>query len=344
MTIRSALYYPHTDVRSEAIMKSALLTWDKLHTIVPRPEHAPHFDRNKAMARAWEMIGDQVVPQKDEKDIAHASIVDLLEQGVPNELRYLKERDVGEHLYEIYPEKLALDTWVYMQSKEVTPSKLANGDYPFSQEGGLIIMSKLAEAVAGDRFARVTDRAMAFGLTPERAAYDPATQATLVTLDIVDESTISLTEAIEFRERERNEGDGSATRRLRHRYADSVAAHLVELKQLPTQRLRDDKVESFRADMEDDLKEMADALRRNRIELVLKPVIVSTIVASIAAVAGAATVPALIVGGTAALGASSTEIADKLSKLFEAGFGFSRKQRDLMEKHPMAYMYQLAQA
>ena len=38
MAMRSALYYPHTDVRSEALMKSALLTWDKLHSIIPHSD------------------------------------------------------------------------------------------------------------------------------------------------------------------------------------------------------------------------------------------------------------------------------------------------------------------
>jgi hypothetical protein len=30
-----ALYYPHTEIRSEVILKNALLLWDSIETIVP---------------------------------------------------------------------------------------------------------------------------------------------------------------------------------------------------------------------------------------------------------------------------------------------------------------------
>ena len=38
--MRSALYYPHTKIRSEELLKSSLLLWDKVSSIVPWQ----HFD------------------------------------------------------------------------------------------------------------------------------------------------------------------------------------------------------------------------------------------------------------------------------------------------------------
>jgi hypothetical protein len=46
MAMRSALYYPHTDIRSETLMKSALLTWDRVHTIFPYKEYKPNYSGN----------------------------------------------------------------------------------------------------------------------------------------------------------------------------------------------------------------------------------------------------------------------------------------------------------
>lgn len=41
-TLQKALYYPHTDITNEAIIKNALLLWDQVETIIPsetwRPE------------------------------------------------------------------------------------------------------------------------------------------------------------------------------------------------------------------------------------------------------------------------------------------------------------------
>jgi hypothetical protein len=33
--MRTALYFPHTEVRSESIIRTALLTWDSLEYIAP---------------------------------------------------------------------------------------------------------------------------------------------------------------------------------------------------------------------------------------------------------------------------------------------------------------------
>jgi hypothetical protein len=39
---------------------------------------------------------------------------------------------------------------------------------------------------------------------------------------------------------------------------------------------------------------------------------------------------------------NATEVADKHSQIVEQGFGYNKKQREAMDKHPMAYMYYLA--
>jgi hypothetical protein len=46
--MRSALYYPHTEINSEEVMKTALLLWDELHAIAPWDGY-----RRGIEARCW---------------------------------------------------------------------------------------------------------------------------------------------------------------------------------------------------------------------------------------------------------------------------------------------------
>jgi hypothetical protein len=71
--MRSAIYYPQTQVRSEEMMKSSLLLWDRLHTIVPFDGYTADFGNKRSMSEARELIGKQVVPDLVEKQLAHRS-------------------------------------------------------------------------------------------------------------------------------------------------------------------------------------------------------------------------------------------------------------------------------
>src|SRR3546814_753324 len=79
--MRSAIYYPRTQVHSKAIMKSSLLLWDRLHTIVPMQHYEPDYYDRADMAEAWELIGSPIVPMKDQKERAHEAIEATLRAG-----------------------------------------------------------------------------------------------------------------------------------------------------------------------------------------------------------------------------------------------------------------------
>lgn len=339
--MRSALYYPHTDVRSEGLMKSALLTWDKLHSIIPHEGYRPDYGDNRLMVEAWELIGEGLVVKPDEQKIAHANIENMLKAGLPLEFNFLANQDKTGTPYEIWPQKFAMETWQLMQAHQLTPSQLPNGDYPFTHEGGVMVMSKLADAMAGKHYARVTDQSLAFGMTANYEPDQATEQAVVMTLDLVDANRLSLKELIKFRSNEDRHGY-----ELRQNYLKAVEAHVAELKTLTTMRQIDDKNHQFKRDMQRDLITLGEVITGNKLELVLKPVIVTTLVAIGAGVAAATGggAAALVVAGTMALGATATEVADKLSKIVEQGFGYNKKQREAMAKHPMAYMYQAGRA
>ena len=41
--MRSALYYPHTEIRSVPLLKTAMLLWDHVEFIVPYSGYRPHY-------------------------------------------------------------------------------------------------------------------------------------------------------------------------------------------------------------------------------------------------------------------------------------------------------------
>jgi hypothetical protein len=103
----AALYYPHTEVKSEALVKRALLAWDKLETVVPVPEYVPQYDG--AIAEAMELVGGKRAPTDDEKQKVHELVEDLIKGGVPETFTYQPDRYDQE--YEMWPGKLAPKTW-----------------------------------------------------------------------------------------------------------------------------------------------------------------------------------------------------------------------------------------
>src|SRR5215203_4398440 len=158
--MRSALYYPHTTVNSESILKTALLLWDYLEFIVPFNGFHPHY-RNNHIAKAMELIGLPHPPNQEEKKEAHTRIKELLEGRLPPQLYYRQRRNSHDR-YEIYPEKFLPDTWDLLRKARLSGKLLQNSDYPMTEPGGLMIMSILADSCAGTTRSRVTDRSDAY--------------------------------------------------------------------------------------------------------------------------------------------------------------------------------------
>lgn len=338
--MRSAIHYPDTELHSPQAMASALLLWDRLNVIVPW-NGFPIAYADAAMAEAWTLIGGQICPGEADKKAAHKHIEAMLDEGVPLNIRYRADLDDNES-YEIWPQKLYQETWELLAERRMTGAPLANGDYPFQQEAGIAIMAKIADACAGDVFARVTDRMLAYGMIADRDEPVLAQSHVVpVVLELVDAASIPIEKLVEFRRREEKEGRGRDYTAMRHSYADSVQAHVKRLAGIESEAQRTELNRQFRADMDDDLKDLRDALGGNRLELMLKPVVVTAVAGAATAAVGPAgllaAVPAFFDGK---FGDSLRSIAD----MFSAGIGYGRKQREIMQKHPMAYMYALSRA
>lgn len=346
--MRSAVYYPSTQVRSRQVMHSSLLLWDQLHTIVPEPVYTPEYGDRRDMAEAWELIGRKIVPTSTQKQRAHAAIRKTLETGLlPPTLYDISQVDLPEDYYEVWPQKFTMETFELLRNHRLTELPLPNGDYPFTQEGGLLVMAKLADACAGTTLARVTDRLMAYGMigTGDQRAGN-VTDVVPVTLDLIDATSIPLENLIAFRKREASERHGRDFTRLRHAYADMVQKQVEALGGAADQTERDRLTEEYRYRMETDLADLRRELRGNLGQLVVTPVVVAAVATGGALLTGLTNElqTAAAFGLTAAVGSKIEEVAKTVAGFVKDRMGFDEKQRDVLAKHPMAYMWELSRS
>lgn len=345
--MRSAVYYPSTKVRSRQIMQSSLLLWDDLHTIVPEPDYNPEYGSNRQMAEAWELIGKKLIPTNAQKARAHTAIETTLETGLlPPHLYEISDIDPPTDSYEVWPQKFAMKTFDLLRDRRLTQLPLPNGDYPFTQEGGLLVMAKLADACAGTTLARVTDRLMAYGMigTGDQRAGN-VTDVVPVTLDVIDASSIPIENLIAFRRREATERRGRDFTKLRHAYADMVQKQIEDLSAALDQAERDRLIAEYRYRIETDLIDLRRELRSNLGQLLVTPVVVAAVATGGVLLAGGvdeiSTAAAFGLG--AAICSKGDEVVKTVSGFVKDRMGFDAKQRDIMAKHPMAYMWELSQ-
>jgi hypothetical protein len=346
--MRSAVYYPSTQVRSRQIMHSSLLLWDQLHTIVPMPVYAPDYGDRRDMAEAWELIGRTIVPSKNQKQRAHAAIETTLDSGgLPHSLYDIAQVDQPGDYYEVWPQKFTEETFELLREHRLTELPLPNGDYPFTQEGGLLVMAKLADACAGTTLARVTDRLMAYGMIGT-GDQRPGIVADVVpvTLDIIDSTSIPLEGLIAFRRREASERRGSDFTQLRHAYADMVQEQITALGSALDQTERDELTRQFRFRVERDLKDLRRELGGNLGQLVITPVVAAAVVTGGSLLTGLANdlQTAAALGLTIAVGSKLDDVAKTIAGFVKDRMSFNGRQREILAKHPMAYMWEMSRS
>jgi hypothetical protein len=212
--MRSALYFPHTTIDDQSIVKTALLLWDKIEFITPCEEYRPYY-ANPVIERAMEIVGAARVPTELEKKEAHGHVEELLDRLLPPQF-YVPKNPIQAD-YEIYPQKFLLKTWEMLSRSRMVGAVQSNEDYPLSETAGLTLMSILADCCAGTTRCRVTDRGAAYAtlsgligddLQSVRGDPRPATQQQIVAvaLDVIDVQSLDLNTLIAFREREAKEG------------------------------------------------------------------------------------------------------------------------------------------
>lgn len=340
LQMRSALYYPHTEIKSENLLKTALLLWDRLEFIVPWHNYKPTYADAK-FSEAIELIGSNRYPSDSEKRQAHEIIEDFATRKLPEPF-YYRTTSRSHEDYEVYPQKLAYETWQMLEQLQLAGDPLANSDYPLSQAAGLSIMSLLADCCAGETRSRITDRQLAYAtvtnlLVSEKPAHEGDHDVVVpLTLELVNVSELTLSQLINFRKNEGKSG-GHDLRDLRHRYLSRIEAHILAIRTAKRASDRRELQRQFQDDMRDDLAALKAELRVARQDAWLSKDVMVTAIATAAVATGWASGLPFEVPAALTLAGAPITIGGTISTRNK----FATSRRSIMQKHPMAYLYEI---
>lgn len=341
--MRLALYYPHTEIQSVDLLRSALLLWDEIAVVAPWDGYRPTY-QHPDFQRAFELIGRCLVPSETVRKKTHEFVEDFATRQLPPAFRYAAVEDPSE-AYEVYPQKLLPETWGLLQDAGLAGAVLQNADYPVANPTGLTLMSMLADCCAGTERSRVTDRGAAYSQlasllrseTGEDAKAQEARESLIaVTLKVVDLSDVQLKDLVSFREREETEAKGYQYRELRHRYLDRLESAAARLALATTpEEVRDIHLQ-FSQDMKDDLRDLRDGLQSKSTQLLGSKEMVTAVVAGAAALGSAIGFGTLPLPEAISVGGGMLTIGALLASKSK----FAESRIDFLKKHPMAYLYE----
>lgn len=343
MAMRSALYYPHTEIRSEKLMKTALMLWDRIHVIVPFDGYVPSYQSADAK-KSFELIGKCHCPTEDEKKHTHELVEDFATRGLPESFSYVSVTSPDE-IYEVYPQKLLPKTWTVLEQAGLTGKPLANADYPTSGATGLSLMSLLADCCAGDTLVRVTDRSAAYaslaGLMTETSPSSLNTMDTresllAVSLKIADADSIPLSKWIKFREREDGAADGHQVRALRHRFVEHLETHASSVVGAKTGAARVEMESQFEEDSRDDLKALREALKLEAGQVLSTKEVLFSALAAIAAIGSFALNSVVPMPDVV----TSTGAVASIGGLLATRYKYVSARRKVLRDHPLSYLYE----
>lgn len=299
----AALYYPHTTIRDERLVKNALLLWDSVDCITPSPRFRTHRHADPRIDEALDLITRDHIPTDAERRVAHRSIENLLDSPLAERLTVRLQRGaLGRHYFGIHPQKLLGETWHRLEQggfamfDEHNPHDPYSGEYNVAPELGLLMMAALADACAGTRLRRITDRSVAYATLSRYTAalgggeyvshldvsqvapsYD---RLVTISLRVVDTDGIELDRLVELRRRELREG-GRDLARLREAYLGHIDEYADKLASVAvTPRDKQDIEREFQKAVEDDFHDLRRELRIESLKLFTKDLFITAAVAA----------------------------------------------------------------
>jgi hypothetical protein len=148
---------------------------------------------------------------------------------------------------------------------------------------------------------------------------------------------VSLARLIDFRRREERE-NGRDYRALRRLYLDRLSQHLTGIAKHPVgSRYRIELDRVFEQDMEDDLRDLKQELGMAKTEALLSKDTLAFVLAGVALAGAALSVKVPIPEAMSAVGAPLPTIGGA----FNVRNKFGSKRREVLRKHPMAYLYEV---
>jgi hypothetical protein len=355
----SAIYYPHTKIQNESLLKTALLLWDEIHVIVPWEGYRSKRIR-PLEAEAFELIGRAHCPTEDEKQQVHDLVEDFATRPLSAEFRLGTRGHIGNDDYEMFAQKLLPDTWRILEEASMAhPVRTRETHFSAPRPTGLALMSLLADCCAGDTFVRVTDRSKAYsslagllvdksserdvkdhgvsrvdGVFSNMANTDAPTNLVPMVLKVVDSDSLTLEHLIQLR-RSELKSTGHALRDLRHRFSARIDAQAVALCGARSKRDRGELRRQFQEEMNDDYAALRDSLKLEAKQVVgTKEILTAMLVAADLAASHLHDLS----GGVAALAAAGSVFA--VGGLFSTKAKCAATRRKILAEHPTAYLYE----
>jgi hypothetical protein len=321
------------------------LLWDKIEYIIPDDRYQPHYP-NQLLAEAAQIVAKPHLPTAAEKKSAHEQIEDLATSSLPDAFFFQQTAAYGD--YEIYPQKFLQQTWDLLHNLQLAGDPRANADFPLSRPAGLSVMSILADCCAGKTRARVTDQGSAYATisnllqgvsTPRGSEEETKSRETFVSigLETVNLSKIPLRRLIDFRMRERK-ASGHAYRDLRHRFVDRMEAYVDTITKTKGNQTDADNLSGELAEaLKDDLATLRDELGFARNDVIFSKEMITAAVAGLGTIAAFAFGAPMLVEGVVTLTGAPVTIGGLLSSRNK----YLATRRSVLQKHPMAYLYEL---
>ena len=222
--MQNALYFPNIHVRTDRLMKSALLLWDQVEFITPWDHYEVSYGEfgynaqdTKNLEHAHKLLSLEHVPTEEEKLAAHHRILDFATTpGLPES--FVKST-AGEAAFAIHFEKLFDETWTELSKLGIATKTRGDNDVMVPNLFGRATMTILAQCCAGNDTLLVTDSARATDDVRETTEIEGRKRNTIKigpeeeekhfsavdALNIVDVDKFTLPQLVEFRERELRE-------------------------------------------------------------------------------------------------------------------------------------------
>ena len=291
----TALYYPHTEIQSPDLIKTALLLWDSIECIVPN--HDYNFKaryKNKSLNEAFDLIAKKHIPNQDERRKAHQEVENLIRENGEEFILSNPSSRFFPRDFLIYPDKFLHMTWSNLERRGLANWDVISSDYGVSPALGLLMMSTLADACAGTQKQKITDRTFAYSLLERAKAlklgapYIEGLDASQIapeldklvsiSLKVLGAKNIPLKKLLKFRKQE-IKGRTTDYRTMRINYMKSLNLYLNRI--IKECKSKNDIIEverQFKEDIKVDLNNLKHELNLANIDALLSKEMIASII------------------------------------------------------------------
>ena len=285
----SALYFPFTKPESRSFLKTALFLWDSVDFIVPYRDFRPYVE-TKEEAEAIEIVGRNYVPTEKDKLAVHEELTDICNNNLPEQLSFELTKPGLE--YNFYPQKLLHETWEMLSQSKLAKIVSDADEIRMAATSplfGYYMMSILAICCSNGRKKLVTDENdpyktlanILIDYAPTKdAQIDWHTHLLSLTLDGPNFTNVPLQRLIYLRKKE-----DKLLFELRRNFLSAVDKTVTEISSnADNPNIVQELVDSFKKEMELDLRELKRALRRSATSVLLSKEFGFSILAATASV------------------------------------------------------------